>query len=192
MAQSPINRSRTELLLSWEFEGLKSYAREVLPYLESRISENTKDPDDWIRPDGSLSERELLRNASDVALYSVNERLNAIVDGMLLHAARGPEDAEPKEKVETQSRSRATLMRTIEQVHNIRLRFIAGWNVVEKVRDDANATKHRLGTTLVYHGELGINELRTVKLAPIHVHERIQAVESWLREIIRATEKHAI
>lgn len=192
MVQSRINRSRAEILLSWEIEGLKTYAREVLPYLESRISENTDDPDDWIRADGPLSERELLRSAYDVALYSVNERLNAIVDGMLLHVARCHEDAEPKEQMVAQNRSRAILMRTIEQGDNIRLRFISGWNVVEKVRDDANATKHRLGTTLVYDSELGINELRTAKLTSNDAHERIQAVESWLREIIRVTEKQTI
>lgn len=115
-----------------------------------RIYRSVYYPDYWIRTDGSLSERELLRSAYDVALYSVNERLNAIVDGMLLHVARSPEDAELKEQLGAQNRSRAILMRTIKQGHNIRLRFISGWNVVEKVRDDANATKHRLGTTLVY------------------------------------------
>ena len=192
MAQSPINRSRAEILLSWEIDGLKTYAREVLPYLESRISENTDDPDDWIRADGSLNERELLLSAYDVALYSVNERLNAIVDGMLLHIARSHEDAEPREQVGAQNRSRAILMRTIEQGHNIRLRFISGWNVVEKVRDDANATKHRLGTTLVYHSGLGINELRNAKLSSNDAHDRIQAVDSWLREIIRVTGKNTI
>jgi len=178
--------------LSWEFQGLKTYAREVLPYLESRICQSPEDLDDWIRPDGSLSERELLRSAYDVALFSVNERLNAIVDGMLLHAARSDEDSEPEEQAGAQNRSRAVLMRVIEQTHNIRLRFIPGWNVIEKVRDDANATKHRLGATLIYDNRLGINELKSVKLTPTDVHERIQAVESWLGEIIRVTEKHAI
>jgi hypothetical protein len=149
-----------------------------LPYLESRISQSFEDLDNWIRPDGSLSERELLRSAYDVALFSINERLNAIVDGMLLHAARSDEDLEPQEQAGAQNRSRAILMRAIEQTHNIRLRFIPGWNVIEKVRDDANATKHRLGTTLIYHNQLDINELRTVKLTPTDVHERIQAVES--------------
>jgi hypothetical protein len=192
MAQPPTNRSHAEILLSWGIESLKTYVREVLPYLETRISENTDDPDNWVRADGSLSERELLRSAYDVALYSVNERLNAIVDGMLLHVARLHEDAKPNEHMGAQNRSRAMLMHTIEQEHNIRLRFISGWNVVEKVRDDANATKHRLGTTLVYHSELGINELTTAKLTPNDAHERIQVVESWLREIIRVTEKHTI
>ena len=192
MAQFPVKRSRVEILLSWEIEGLKTYAGEVLPYLESRISQTPEDLDDWIRPDGSLSERELLRSAYDIALFSVNERLNAIVDGMLLHAARIDEDLEPQEQVGAQNRSRAILMRAIEQAHNIRLRFISGWNVIEKVRDDANATKHRLGGTLAYHNELGINELRSVKLTPNDVHDRIQAVDSWLREIIRVTEKNTI
>lgn len=188
MSQAPVKRSHAEILLSWEFEGLKTYAREVLPYLESRISQSFEDLNNWIRPDGSLSERELLRSAYDVALFSINERLNAIVDGMLLHAARSDEDLEPQEQAGAQNRSRAILMRAIEQTHDIRLRFIPGWNVIEKVRDDANATKHRLGTTLIYHNQLDINELRTVKLTPTDVHERIQAVESWLREIIRVTE----
>ena len=192
MARSPINQSHAEILLSWEVDGLRTFAREVLPYLESRISENTEDLDDWIRPDGSLSERELLRSAYDVALFSVNERLNAIVDGMLLNAARREGDEEPEEQAGTQNRSRAVLMRLIEQAHNIRLRFIPGWNVIEKVRDDANATKHRLGTTLIYDNRLGINELRTVKLTLAEVNQRIEAVESWLREIIRVTQKHTI
>ena len=95
MGRSSRKRSHAEILLLWEVEGLKTYACEVLPYLEGRISENTEDLDDWIGQDGSLSERELLRSAYDVALFSVNERLNAIVDGMLLHAARGDEDAGP-------------------------------------------------------------------------------------------------
>ena len=190
MARSSIKPSRAEILLSWEIEGLKTYAREVLLFLESRISQSPEDLDDWIRPDGSLSERELLRSAYDVALFSVNERLNAVVDGMLLHAARSDEDLEPRDQAGAQNRSRATLVRAIEQAHNIRLRFISGWNVVEKVRDDANATKHRLGTTLIYRNQLGINELRTIKLSLNDVHERIAAVESWLREIIRVTEKH--
>ena len=69
-------------------------------------------------------------------------------------------------------------MRAIEQTHNIRLRFISGWNVIQKVREDANATKHRLGTTLIYDNRLGINELRTVKLTLADVNERIEAVES--------------
>jgi hypothetical protein len=111
---------------------------------------------------------------------------------MLLHAARIDEDLEPQEQAGAQNRSRAILMRAIEQAHNIRLRFISGWNVIEKVRDDANATKHRLGATLVYHNELGINELRSVKLTPNDVHDRIQAVDSWLREIIRVTEKNTV
>jgi hypothetical protein len=192
MALSPIKRSHAEILLLWEVEGLKTYACEVLPYLEGRISENTEDLDDWIGQDGSLSERELLRSAYDVALFSVNERLNAIVDGMLLHAARGDEDVDLQEQVVAQNRSRTLLMRAIDRAHNIRLRFIPCWNVIEKVRDDANATKHRLGTTLLYHNELGINELRTVKLTPNDVHERIEAVESWLRAIIRVTKKHTI
>ena len=106
-----------------------------------------------------------------------------IVDGMLLHIARSHEDAEPKEQVGAQK---------IEQSHNIRLRFISRWNVVEKVRDDANATKHRLGTTLVYHSGLGINELRNAKLRSNDADDRIQVVDSWLREIIRVTEKNTI
>ena len=127
MAQSPVKRSRAEILLSWEIEGLKTYAGEVLPYLDSRISQTPEDLDDWIRPDGSLSERELLRSAYDVALFSVNERLSAIVDGMLLHAARIDEDLEPQEQAGAQNRSRAILMRAIEQAHNIRLRsFLVG------------------------------------------------------------------
>jgi hypothetical protein len=109
MAQSPVKRSRAEILLSWEIEGLKTYAGEVLPYLESRISQTPEDLDDWIRPDGSLSERELLRSAYDIALFSVNERLNAIVDGMLLHAARIDEDLEPQEQAGAQNRSRTIL-----------------------------------------------------------------------------------
>ena len=182
-------RSRLDLLVDWKIGAIDRFLGEAYDYFGRRILEAGGADGDWITPEGRLTEPQTLVECQRLVLESSIQELNNLVDSILLALVwRATEEAEPADLAESQRTSRASLEKAIEKRYGCPLRFIPGWDVVERLREQVNAIKHRSGMTLRYRGESGFNEIVTVRVSPEDVRESIRATRNWLVGVIKATE----
>jgi len=182
-------RSRLDLLVRWEIDVIDRFLHEGVPFFERRAKEAGGPESEWLTPDGRLTEPQSLLRCRQLVLEFVLQYLNSLVDAILLALLwRVREDPDPIEQARNQTLSRASVVRTLESHYKVHFRFIRGWHIVEKLREESNALKHRAGLTLVPDEALGLNQLFGVRPSVPEIEEDIGVIRDWLLAVISATE----
>jgi hypothetical protein len=176
-------------MVHWEIDTLACLLREALPFFEKRGRAAGAPDVEWLTPQGRQSEAYMLLDCKRIALECVVEHLNNLVDSILLAIhRRSPDEPDPRQQLHSQGLSRSALTKAIESHHRVTLRCIPGWDLVEQVREQANALKHRGGLTLLARPDLGMNEILTTRYTREEADALMQGVRDWLVRIIAATE----
>lgn len=180
-------RSRLDLLVRWEIAVLDRFLHEAASFFGSRACEAGGAAAEWLTPEGELTEAQLLLRAQQLVLEATLHQLNNLVDSTLL-ALVWRTDPDPVEQAARQGMSRASLVKALETTYGVHVRFIPGWHIVERVRDDSNALKHRAGLTMILREDIDLNEIRAVRPNLPDLEELVRGVEEWLMSLIVKTE----
>jgi hypothetical protein len=119
--------------------------------------------------------------AGQYALDAVAHLLNAFVDDSLLalaNVARGTDVT-----IKDMYRSRATLLRDLEEALQTKPGLHPGWEHVEQLREDVNALKHRGGANWGIHPSLGVISSESVEYSDDVLRAQLLGVRSWLASL---------
>lgn len=180
--------TRLDRFIGWEIQPIERFLEEVPSFFEKRAVELARTEVDWLTPDGRLSESQVCVGARSLALAAAAYHLNALVDWVLLALTTRTLPPEVGLTADALSRSRAQLIKSIENEYKIDVRTLPGWDQVESLREDTNALKHRGGSSLPGPTSLGIPLFRQVTLNREILRQRIPRVREWLLALWHATE----
>ena len=179
---------RIDLMIEWGIQPIRSFL-DVVPEHLDYLRSQTHDGDPIFLSNGKLSRHESLKSARQVSLIAVVERLNALVDEVVLMIANriSPESSLTREAL---SRSRHQLLKVIEDAYSIHASDLPGWSAVEVVREDANSLKHRGGVPLPEKGSLDTVFIpsRNLQLDVEVLRIILNDIERWLLSLWRVTE----
>ena len=183
-----MGRIRFDIFLAWELDPIERFLDEAPAFFEKRADESGAPAAEWMSAEGTLTDAQIYLAARSLSLAAVIYHLNAVVDYALLALATRLLSPERKLTAQALSRSRTQLTRSIEQEYRVHVRFMPGWHQVEQLREDANALKHRGGSTLPEETPMGIPLFRQVEVTPEVLHERLAGAREWLVALWQATE----
>lgn len=180
--------SRIDILIKWGVQPIRCFLEEVPFHFEQRAAAvaNAAEPD--YLPDGQLGQREVYAAARSLSLASVVERLNALVDEVLLTLASRLLPSEWALTNRAMSRTRKQLLDAIAHESGTDLASLPGWSQVEAIREATNSLKHRGGMSLPEPGPHGVPVFRNAQLEVEALRQSIDDVSAWLLALWHATE----
>ena len=169
--------------VAWELQSLEAMVTLGYSHLSRPGIELRTDP--MVAPDGRLTEFTVVAGAAQMLLECAVQQTNNLVDGFLLALANTiAQDPSPEELIAGQRRSRQKLETLIADHIGVPLDSLDGWDAVQRVREDANSLKHRLGVTMELNPALGIVDASSVQLTEAEVVDLIAGARRWLHAVI--------
>ncbi len=169
--------------VAWELQSLEALVTLCYSHLSRPGIESRTDP--MVASDGRLTEFTVVAGAAQMLLECAVQQTNNLIDGILLVLANGiVGEPSPQELIAGQRRPRKKLEALIADHIGGPLDALDGWDVVQRVREDANALKHRLGVTMEVNHAMGIVDASSVQLTEAEVVELIAGVRRWLHAVI--------
>ncbi|HBI24344.1 MAG TPA: hypothetical protein DDX84_09150 [Nitrospiraceae bacterium] len=178
---------RIDIWIAWGLQPIRCFLEEVPFHFEQRAAAVAKTEPDLL-PDGQLGQREVYTAARNLSLAAVLERLNALVDEVLLMLAGRLLPPEWALTNHAMSRTLKQLLDAIARKYDVDVASLPGWSQVEAIREGANSLKHRGGILLPEPGALGLPVHRSVTLDVESLRQTIYDVSSWLSALWKATE----
>lgn len=117
-------------------------------------------------------------------LEGLNEHLNRIVDATVFGAYY--RNAGRRLSVRDLRAPRSQMLSSLAKLHRFEVDALPGWQAVQAVLADANATKHRVGLEFEDSNSGHVVMVRPVSLYSLDLRQRIREVSRWLRAFIRA------
>lgn len=125
--------------------------------------------------------RDAYRMAQTIALEGGVHLLNSLVDGALLILANRTRGTDIE--AQDMGRSRKTLEGEIEARLGVKLSGLTGWDDVDKIKQDANALKHRNGLTFAEGVDAPLTVTDDVNVTAEYLLKRVVGARVWLLEI---------
>lgn len=183
-------RSRIDIWIEWGIQPIRCFLEEVPFHFEqlAASADVVMEPD--FLPDGRLGKRDIFNSARALSLVAVVERLNALVDEVLLVLASSILHPHWSLTSRAMSRSRKQLLDAIAHEYGVDVANLPGWSQVEAIREDANSLKHRGGIRMPEDGpgSIGIPIIQRVQLDVDALQGAIEDVRMWLLALWSATE----
>jgi hypothetical protein len=179
---------RIDIWIAWGVQPIRCFLDEVPFHFEQLAAALPKTTEPGFLPDGQLGQREVYAAARSLSLAAVVERLNALVDEVLLMLASRILPSEWALTSRSMSRTRKQLLEAIAGEYDVDVARLPGWSKVEAIREDANSLKHRGGMSLPEPGPLGLPVLRSAELDVEALRQTIDDASSWLFALWKATE----
>jgi len=180
--------ARLDLFIAWEIQSIQRFLDEVPEFLARRAAAEEKGETTSITKAGLLSDAETWLAARTLAHEAVVYCLNALVDWVLLALAARILPDRWASTAKALCRSRQQLIKAVEEHYGIDVRALPSWSQVDSLRENANAFKHRGGSSLPTPTEFGIPFYRRPDLSQESLCAQVAAVNEWLLALWQHTE----
>lgn len=177
-------------MIRWEIDPIERILKEVPAFLSKRAHDARSAAGSGSPSSKRLSDEDSYLAAHRLTHESVVYHLNAVIDWVLLALATRVLPPEQRMTPEALSRSRAQLIRAIERQYQIDVKQLRGWDQIERLREDANALKHRGGINLLESSPMGIPRSARVTLESLG--DRLAGARDWLLHLWNSTEGAAL
>jgi len=171
---------KLKILLIWEFQIIENFFLKTPEFFVSEKAHNNS-----FSADGGLSDSEVSIGTLNLTYELTIIKLNNTVDFALLLIINHilPEVDNLKERNKRMRFSRSDMLTLVSQ-HGVNYRTIPGWEVVEIVKEDSNALKHRGGMQLYKDTEFNIPVSENVMFEKQSIELKIQEVKKWIFDLI--------
>lgn len=179
--------SHSRLVIEWEIAPLRLLLEEVVPHVSGLVREREVPGELGILADRRLSPAATTSAAATLVVVGVMHQLAALVETCLHHLA-GRFDAEGQSFLLTErSPSWHSSLKTVERECTTRASLFPGWQEVQTLRAEMNASKHQGGFLFV--GD-PLPHVRTVATTLGDPERKLDEVEAWLVSITDVVDLH--
>lgn len=176
---------RIDILIGWEIDSVRALADQGFAHFGELACSADPLEESFLNEDGSLKNAAIYGGCQQIVLEASMQHLNSVVDGALLAISNHLVGEVPPEVfVKRQRTSRSVLQKEIAAALDCDLSSLAGWAEVDRLREEVNALKHRMGSTSVFRSDLGMIEGQSVRPSLGDVNHYIEFVSIWLEALV--------
>lgn len=166
--------------IKWELSTIRYLFETVLPHLHDLATVAQSEDSSHFNEDGTFTKFSLALGAREMTLDAVMYELNALVEYMLLAFAGSALPSEERLTPEALRKSRKSLAATVGQYYEVDLSKLPGYSLVEELREEVNALKHRGGLLMPQPTPMGIPIIQRVEKNQHKVESYLTATEQFL------------